>query len=349
MKQNFDQEGTVFKQTKNAGQFLKQGEIDVLGVDHTGTVHALEVAFYAIRPARAGLGSACGPEYGPCFGPQAEPRMESGGCGLSCNGNTTETCNRVLKKMLRTMMVLRAYHPPETGLNIYFTSPKVNPVVQEPLEKTFQELRLEYPGVGWNLITNDGFTNSILRPTLEKSEAVADTSELFVRSAKLLGLSGMRLSESASSTSSVAHSNTSSPRTMQRTLNAEYKELQPLVQGLMETLLEEQPTLLSNDDIHNMMSSEYCKREMGLRIGNHALLRNVEDGILLKGRSRYYTNSYAGRYYVCSQWGKAYHLDNARSLLKFVPALAQRKQGHPGIPALEGHAQTFSAYIGDST
>lgn len=44
MKSRFDR--AVFKQTKNAAQFLKQGEIDVVGVDQEGGVHAMEVAFH---------------------------------------------------------------------------------------------------------------------------------------------------------------------------------------------------------------------------------------------------------------------------------------------------------------
>lgn len=37
---------------------------------------------------------------------------------------------------------------------------------------------------------------------------------------------------------------------------------------------------------------------------------------------------------------------NARSLLRFVNELAQRKQGHPGIRELEEHAQALRNFIG---
>lgn len=162
MKERFDQQGGVFKQTKDAAQLLKQGEIDVVGVDQDGGVHAMEVAFH-----EAGL------NY----------------------GNTAETGNRVLKKMLRTLMVLRAYLPRSTPLHIYFLSPKVNPVVQEPLEHTFEELLRTYTEVDWHLVSNDGFAEQVMRATLEKASAVADTSELFVRSAKLLELTDSQLQQ----------------------------------------------------------------------------------------------------------------------------------------------------------
>ena len=40
MRQKFDAGGTVFKKTKDVAQFLKQGEIDVVGLDLDGRLHA---------------------------------------------------------------------------------------------------------------------------------------------------------------------------------------------------------------------------------------------------------------------------------------------------------------------
>ena len=66
----------VLTDTKDAGQFLRQAEIDILGLDFNGDVHAVEVAFH-----EAGLNYP-----GP------------GG-----------TRARVLKKMLRTYLMLEAF------------------------------------------------------------------------------------------------------------------------------------------------------------------------------------------------------------------------------------------------
>ena len=46
MKERFDPDGSVFKGTRTCNQFLKQGEIDVVGVELDGTVHAMEVAYH---------------------------------------------------------------------------------------------------------------------------------------------------------------------------------------------------------------------------------------------------------------------------------------------------------------
>ena len=41
MKGEFDPEGSVFKGTRSCSQFLKQGEIDVIGVELSGNIHAI--------------------------------------------------------------------------------------------------------------------------------------------------------------------------------------------------------------------------------------------------------------------------------------------------------------------
>ena len=71
----------TFKRT-TCRKFLKQGEIDVLGVRLDGAIHAVEVAFHE--------------------------------GGLLYPGGTDKN---VLKKMLRTMLILRAYHPESCALD----------------------------------------------------------------------------------------------------------------------------------------------------------------------------------------------------------------------------------------
>ena len=95
MREKFDPYGSVFKGTKNCSQFLKQGKIDVLGVEPNGNIHAMEVAYHE--------------------------------AGLNYGGGAD---NRVLKKLLRTILILNAYHSEETERHIYFVSPKVYHGVQ---------------------------------------------------------------------------------------------------------------------------------------------------------------------------------------------------------------------------
>ena len=313
MKGRFDPDGSVFKKTANAAQFLRQAEIDVVGVDWEGGVHALDIAFHE--------------------------------AGLNYGGGADK---RVLKKLLRAMLILNGYHPPETKLYIYFLAPKVTPGVQEPLEAVFTGLRAEYPAVEWNLITNDDFYRQIVWPTLEKADTVADTSELFVRSAKLLHLAGTATNAApAHARESRGDDGRSGHRAAATAPSSPARgKVQPLVRRLMKTLLEDYATLLDDTDIRNLLDRDHCKVNLGLQIGNHALLRRVEGGRKISGRDRYWKHEYAGEFYVCSQWWKDHHVDNARSLLRFVEGLIEKMPAHSGITALKRHRQALRDYIG---
>lgn len=298
MKRRFDRDGAVFKKTKDAAQFLKQGEIDAVGVDRQGGVHAMEVAFH-----EAGL------NY----------------------GSTAETDNRVLKKMLRTLLILRAHHPPQTALHISFLSPKVNPAIQRPLEATFADLRMAHPDVDWRLIVNDEFVEAVVKPTLEKAGDVADSSELFVRSAKLLETAGYTL---LPPTPNGPHSPPNGPTE---------RRIQPFVRSLMRTLLVDSPGLLSEAEKRDLQDNEYCKSRIGLRIG-FPLIRRIELG--RKGnegrRDRYYARPY-GEFYVCNDWWSAHHHGNAQALRDYVEDLIRRNPARED--ALRPHAQAFRDYL----
>ena len=293
MREQFDRDGSILKKTKGAEQFLKQGEIDVVGVGQDDSVHALDVAFH-----EAGLNYGSGPD------------------------------KRVLKKLLRAVVILKAYVPAGTKSHVYFVSPKVNPGVQQRLEDIFESLEAEYPKIGWHLLTNEAFAEQMLGPTLEKAGAVADESELFMRAKKLLDLAGTpkRLS------------NVEPPN-----LGTKHGRIQPLAQSLMTTLLEGYPPLLDETDLRNLMDRDYCKNILGLKIGSIPLLCEETDG---RTRNRYYKELFGGRFFVSSQWAKPNHLSNARRLLQFVEELAERKPEHPGVPALERSRKALREYVG---
>ena len=310
VKSRFDQDGRVFKQTGDATQLLKQGEIDVVGVDQYGGIHAMEVAFH---------------ESGLNYGDGSE--------------------NRILKKLLRTLMVLRAYHRSDARLSIYFVSPKVNPGVQKPLEDVFVALRAEFPSVEWHLFTNRVFVERMMGPALEKSRTVADTSELFVRAAKLLELSEIPAERSRRASGTAPTGETTQTPGTRPVAPGGSSKLQPLVQNLMRTLLVRCPTLLDDADRRHFVDPAYCKNELGLRIGNRPLLRRADDGRIITGHARYYADNYGG-FYVCSQWGKSDHSRNAGNLLKFVTELAARKAEHPEVARLEPHWSALRRYLG---
>ena len=124
--------------------------------------------------------------------------------------------------------------------------------------------------------------------------------------------------------------------------------LQPLAQALMKTLLEDHTSLLTETDLANLMDRDHTQNILGLQLGGFPLLRGREQRRRGSGsdrQSRFYVKLYAGKFYVCSQWWRDDHLDNARSLLRFVGELAGRNPDNPGVLALERHMKTLRNYI----
>ncbi len=145
----------VFKKT-SLEQVLKQAEIDVVGIDK-GKVYFVEVAFH-------------------------ENGLQYGG--------RLETKDRVCKKLLRAYLIGLAYFP-EYSYEIIFASPKVNKATDDTIRDYFLVLNSDFSDdekVRFEYIANDEFKKKVLMPTLTSSSADADTSELFLRSAKLLDI-----------------------------------------------------------------------------------------------------------------------------------------------------------------
>ena len=119
--------------------------------------------------------------------------------------------------------------------------------------------------------------------------------------------------------------------------------LQSVVRNLMQTILEDHPTLLSHAEKSSLMDAEYCKDILGLKLP-FPLLGNAR---VVNGQARYWSTRYDG-YYVCSEWWKDYHRHNVRMLRKFIDDPVSRRPHHPGIPALKRHWEALEEQGGTS-
>ena len=310
MRDRFDPDGSVFKGTKNSGQFLKQAEIDVMGVDQAGVIHAMDIAFHE--------------------------------AGLNYLGGADK---RVLKKLLRTKLVLDAFQPAESVRHIYFVSPKVHRGVLQPLKEIFKLLRCQYPSVNWHLTVNETFTNEMLEPTLEKAESVSDTAELFVRSAKLLSLADSGSANRHRRTTVRNDSRPNAGRPVKDNDSTASPTLQDIVQRLMGTLSEDHQSVLSESDRLDLANADYCQERLGLRLGSLPLLRHKQQGRSISGHDRYYEKIYAAQFLVSNNWWKRHHYHNAGSLLRLVDELIGKNTGNPGLSALDAHRVELLDYL----
>ena len=112
--------------------------------------------------------------------------------------------------------------------------------------------------------------------------------------------------------------------------------LQPIVRGLMETLLEDHPTLLTHAEISGLTKPDYCKNVLKLKLP-FPLLSN---GRMIHGYPRYWAKRYGG-FYVCSQWQKDHHHHNALMLRRFVERIVDSNPGHPGAHGMKKHGEAL--------
>lgn len=148
----------VFKKSK-LSQLLKQAEVDVIGMDSSNTIYAIDIAFH-----EAGL------NY----------------------GSKEETKDRILKKLLRSYLSLLSYFP-DKNYELIFVSPKVNNATEEIIRAYFSELEKHFSSenVKFKYISNENFRDEIIIPTIKGTIDDSDTNELFLRVTKLLSLFGL--------------------------------------------------------------------------------------------------------------------------------------------------------------
>ena len=156
--QNHNDFSDVFKKS-SLEQALKQAELDVVGANNE-KLYMIEVAFH-------------------------ENGLQYGG--------RLETKDRVCKKLLRAYLIGLAYFP-NYKYEVIFASPKVNPATDETIRDYFSVLNKDFSDdekVEFKYIANDDFEKEILVPTIQATLADSDSSELFLRSVKMLELFNM--------------------------------------------------------------------------------------------------------------------------------------------------------------
>lgn len=150
----------IFKKTSSLDQFFRQAEIDVIGMAYEegkSTIYFVDVAFH---------------ENGLTY------------------GSKEETIARVLKKYIRSYFIFRKYFNKFSNGIIYFVTPKMsidkiyNPLIDEigRLNICFNKYNFT---PDFQLLANDRFKKEVLTPTMALCNEIADTNELFLRSAQL--------------------------------------------------------------------------------------------------------------------------------------------------------------------
>lgn len=146
----------IFSEKTKFEKMLNQAELDVIGIAND-KIYMVEIAFHEQ--------------------------------GLRYGNDDNKVRDRVLKKMIRAYLIWKIYFS-NYSCEIIFASPKVNPSPDGLLNECFSKLAKDNfykeDEVEFKYLSNKKFKDEILLPTLETLKSDSDTSELFLRSAKLL-------------------------------------------------------------------------------------------------------------------------------------------------------------------
>jgi len=270
-RRKYDRELFGRKGNQNYTQVLKQGEIDVIGIELSGntidSIYAVDVAFH---------------EEGLLY------------------VNSKETVVSVIKKMIRSAMMIKGYFGMNKG-EIIFASPKIGPSTYDPLKKEFTEINSLMSKSEFNftfqLFANDNFENDILAPVIRFTKNVADTSELFMRSIKMFRLfpNVLKNTELKKKTISLKNEEASQDKI----------KIGQLVRTIFRELFAQGK--ITEEMARSLMDLEYSKRTFRL---NFPVLKKIDDSRPLseqtkdhKGISRYWSQEFGnGKYLICSQW-----------------------------------------------
>lgn len=253
----------IFKES-SFEQLLKQAEIDVLGINTTElTVYGVDVAFH--------------------------------GAGLNY-GSKEETAQRILKKIFRTLFVMQTYFEQYNHFHSLFITPKTNPATLKLIDDLLQKAKelIDDDSITIGVITNDQFFEDIIDTTLRASKSENDTSELFLRSVKLLDLDSRK--EITNKNDKVFL-----PKNI---IEHNIKKIEGMKIGqyVQHTFREAfKQGLISNDEIQNLQNPQFSKIYFN---SNFELLRlktrTIKD---VNGNTRYYSREFfCGNYYLTSQW-----------------------------------------------
>lgn len=233
----------VCKQTSNYSQFLKQAEIDAIGLDMSNIVYAIDTAFH---------------ENGLNY------------------GSSEETADRIMKKLLRTYLIVRTYFP-DKKYKLIFASPKVGKTQEALIEQKLKELEriVENSSVEFIFLSNEEFKTEFIDKTLEYSMSDSDTAELFLRSIRLYELVGPRDRSQRSARSEAIQAVEAGSVTSERESLDDFLEFYPHNEKLFKEKLIEvkraKRTWIYSDgrQVHDTWNARYISADSNLR-GNIA-------------------------------------------------------------------------------
>ena len=246
-------------------QLVKQSEIDVLGINTLeSTIYAYDIAFHSM--------------------------------GLNYKGNEG-SCEIVVKKIVRAIFSLKIYFPEFEKIESFFVTPKANNKIDNLVKLYLTELNniLNDSNIKIGFLCNDDFFSSLVDSLIDITKNENDSSELFLRSIKLMSLD--KRATTSTKTKHISSTAQAIARTGQKRMVNGMKIGQYVKNSMYELFVKQR---LSYSELLNLQDLEYCR--VKFKIGFPVLLKNTESKKDSKGNNRYYKDEVIKGYWLCSQW-----------------------------------------------
>ncbi len=250
-------------------QFIKQAEIDVLGIlfeENSMFVYGVEIAFHEL--------------------------------GLNY-GSKDITVNKIINKLIRMSVCVIGYFNIFHG-ELVFASPKISDSILNLLSNKIEDLNRIFIELGLNfkfrVISNDDFNSLVLNPILIASEGISDTNELFVRAYQMQNLFTQKTTRLIKN-----NSNCKNPKNT-KLINESTLTLNELKVGrIVQTKFREilLTNVITEEEISKMQNIDYSNDTFGIK---YPVL--VKEGSIYE-KVRYYIKPikiFDENYYICSQW-----------------------------------------------
>jgi hypothetical protein len=268
----------IYKGTSSCQQFLKQGEIDVLGlkIDRgiVTNIYGVDIAFHE--------------------------------GGLSYGG-VISTSEKIIKKMVRTAMLIHGFYNMSEG-TIIFASPKIHKSLEIPIQSAIKELNKLLSEMGFSfsflLYANRSFKEEIFEPVVKSTKSVADTSELFLRSIQMYNLFSTLPSHSLPYSDVIEEA--AEPMELPPATYVSEIKIGELVRNEIAKLISLK--LLTPEKVKLLTDEIFSKETFGV---NYPFLKKITsdksliDQRQINGYPRYWSKVYiinGERYFLCNDW-----------------------------------------------
>lgn len=273
---------TIFKNNQSYSQLLQQGEIDVLGLEIqngcVAEIYGIDIAFH------------------------------EGGLNY---GGTQGSVERIIKKLVRTAMIILGYFNLRRG-KIIFASPKISMTSYDTIVNCVKKLnticgklKLEFEFVVYG---NESFKEEIFLPVIALAKSIADPSELFMRSLQMYNM----FMENTIKSTQKQHAKQDkreiegTNRITEPSKNADTVKVGVLVRSSMEALINSDQ--LTYEMLELLTGKKYCKDTFDI---NFPFLKKLESGVPLtelrkvNGYDRYWNDVVTikgHKYIMCNDW-----------------------------------------------